>query len=176
LIIPESLPVRRLVGREFLNLIFMLNIKIKILNDKIAISGLTSFINKAPAAVKRGLTASALGVFREAFRWLSGSGAKKSNIAAGGYPVPVRTGHLRRMLAWLKPGETKSADGQSFTAGPFESVVYDSAEYADVIHEGKGSSAKYGPRRYIDDALETFNRGDRIKRNIESEINRIKPK
>lgn len=154
----------------------MLNIKVRVSNDKIVINGLKGFIDKAPGAVKRGLATSALGVFKEAFKWLSGAGAKKSSVAAGGYPVPVRTGHLRRMLAWLKPGATKSVDGQSFTAGPFESVVYNSAEYAEVIHEGKGSSAKYGPRRYIEDAFETFNQGGKIKRNIETEINRIKPR
>lgn len=154
----------------------MLNIKVKVFNDKIVIDGLQRFVDKAPGAVKRGLATSALGVFKEAFKWLSGAGAKKSSVAAGGYPVPVRTGHLRRMLAWLKPGATKSAGGQSFAAGPFESVVYNSAEYAEVIHEGKRSSVKYGPRRYIEDAFETFNQGGKIKRNIEAEINRIKPK
>jgi hypothetical protein len=89
---------------------------------------------------------------------------------AGAYPVPRRTANLIQRLDFLFPGETKQGETGSFSAGPDEAMVYDSAEYAEPIHEGKGSSAKFGPRRYITDALEEFNQGDRIVGIAEEEV------
>ncbi|MDH4100602.1 MAG: hypothetical protein OEV28_08500 [Nitrospirota bacterium] len=89
----------------------------------------------------------------------------------GAFPVPRLTGHLARMLDFLDPGQSKSAEGHSFTAGALEAAVFDSAEYADIIHEGRGSSAKFGERPFLTDALESFNRGDKIKQIIEDKIN-----
>lgn len=153
----------------------MLDIKVTI-DDRKLRRKIRIFGSRVDGAVKRGIITSTRGVYAEALKWLSGSGAKASNVPAGGYPVPVRTGHLRRLLNWLRPGATKTADGLTFTAGPFEGIVYDSAEYADVIHEGKLSSRKFGPRRYAEDALEIYNRASRIQRNIEHEIEKIKPR
>jgi hypothetical protein len=85
---------------------------------------------------------------------------------SGGYPVPVRTGNLKRLLDFLDPGQSKG----EFIAGPMEAIVYDSAEYASVIHEGTGSSAKFGKRPFVDDALAAFNQGDGIASAIEEEI------
>lgn len=92
---------------------------------------------------------------------------------SGGYPVPVRTGNLKRLLNFVDPGQTKGTGGVSFTAGPLEAVVYDSAEYASVIRFGTGSSAKFGPRDYLTDAFDKFNQfggvGNGVMHVIESE-------
>ncbi len=86
---------------------------------------------------------------------------------AGHYPgVPIRTGTLKKLLDWLDPGENKGG----FSAGPLEVVVYNSAGYASVIHQGTGSSAKFGARPFLTDALEKFNRGDGIAGILETEL------
>lgn len=166
----------------------MLDIRVTIEGDKVVIAGLQAMGPKIDKAIKRGLTRSAKGIYDDAFQWLSGAGgvyetrtSKKSgrqyrrkiaDTVRGGYPVPVRTGHLRRMLNWLKPGATKQTERQTFTAGPFESVVYNAAQYSEAIHEGKGTSARYGARPFLTDALKRFNQGDQIKQILESEIGR----
>lgn len=146
-----------------------------------------------PRAVERGLIRIGAGVYREVLYWLSGGGgaSKKTRTdyagfthksgkevmfrsyqGAGGYPVPKRTGYLSQQLAWLQPGESKSGDVGTFTAGKNEVVIFNSAGYASAIHEGKGSSAKFGPRRYMTDGLERFNAGDAMKRIMEEEISK----
>jgi hypothetical protein len=155
------------------------------------IAGLNKLAAEFPRAVRRGLESTAKGVHREAYKFLSGAGGagkkqrndytgftKKSgeNVmfrsyqGAGGYPVPIRTGHLRRSLDWLKPGESKTGEVGTFTAGQNEVAIYDSAQYANVVHESLGSSAKSGSRRFLTDGLKKYNTGDRIKTNIEEEI------
>lgn len=154
----------------------MLDISVKVEGDKVVIEGLNKFAAEMPGSVRRGLERVAKGIFREASAWLKGPGNKASTrkgIAGsmpGSYPVPVRTGHLRRSLGWLKSGASKTGDVGTFTAGPDEVVIYNSARYASSIHEGTGTSAKYGPRRFLKDALEIFNRGEGIKKVIEEEI------
>lgn len=145
----------------------MLHINVDIQGDKVVINGLQRFENALPGTLQRGLSKIARGVHREAFDFLSGA-----MDDTGGYPVPVRTGHLRRNLDWLDPGETKTADGETYAAGPLEAVVYDSAIYADVIHAGHGSSANHGPREFLDDALETFNRKKGVQDTMENEISK----
>jgi hypothetical protein len=172
----------------------MLDLQVTVEGNKVVIEGLGRLSHELLPGVMKGLERSAIGIHHEAFALLSGAGSKgiskevksrsgktylkwqKRSIPAGGYPVPVRVGHLRRMLDWLKPGETKEGEAGSFTAGPNEVIIYDSASYNKVIHEGLGSSAKYGPRRFLTDALERFNQGDRIKRNAEDEVRKIKEK
>jgi hypothetical protein len=85
---------------------------------------------------------------------------------SGGYPVPVRTGNLKRLLDFLDPNTSKGG----FTANPGEVIVYNSAEYANVIHEGRGSSAKFGPRPFLTDALAKFNQGGQIAATLENEV------
>ena len=148
----------------------MLDLQVTIQGDKVFIKGLSALMIDAPKAIDRGLTKAARGVYREGFKLLSGAGSKKSNTAAGGYPVPVRTGDLRQLLDFVPPGKTKSNDAGSVTAAAHEAIVYDSAEYAKVIHDGKGSSEKYGPRPYITDGVEKFNESKGIKTTLEEEI------
>ena len=92
--------------------------------------------------------------------------------APGSYPVPRVTSHLLGRLAWLKPGETKSAGGKTFFAFLNETVIYNSADYAETIFEGKGTSAAYGPRDALKDGLNRFNQGNKINDILEEEIHK----
>jgi len=127
-------------------------------------------LNASPAqvdkGVKKGLTIVAKGVHNYAKVFLSGK--KKPR---GAYPVPVVTGHLRRSLDLVLPGRSKTSDGVTFNASKNEVIVFDSADYAKLIHEGKETSAKYGPRRFLTDAFELFNRDTPITEIIINEIN-----
>jgi hypothetical protein len=155
------------------------------------LEGLNQLAANMTQTTNKGSIRVAKGIYREANVWLSGAGGaskrvrsdytgftKKSGQAvsfrsyqgAGRYPVPIRAGNLKRLLDWLEPGQTKQGEAGTFTAGPNEVVIYDSAEYADTIHEGKGSSAKYGPRPYMTDALEIFNTGSLIRQMVDEEI------
>lgn len=166
----------------------MLDISLTVEGDKIIIEGLKQFAEEMPGAVQRGLGSAGKKIYDIAFQWLSGAGAyykasksgksrrKVMDTASGGYPVPVRTGWLRRELSWLYPGKTKTYDTGTFTAGPNEVIIYNAAEYANVVHEGKGSSAKFGPRRFLTDAFEMFNRGLGIQMAISDEIQKAKAK
>ena len=90
---------------------------------------------------------------------------------SGRYPVPQRTSNLLRLLNFVYPGYSKTGkDGLTFKAESWEAIIYDSAEYARVIHEGTGSSSKFGPRRFLTDALEQFNQGNRIAETVAEEI------
>ncbi len=148
----------------------MAELIVTINGDKALTRNLGKLAGGIAKAIFRGLERTAKGIHRAAYQFLSGPGAKESNIPAGGYPVPVRTGHLRQMLDWLKPGESKSAGGMTVTAAPDEAVIYDIAEYAVPIHEGAGSSQKFGPRAYLTDGLRKFNTGDRIAGIVQEEI------
>ncbi len=166
----------------------MLDIKVSINGDRVVLENLQGIAERLPEAVERGLTRSAVGIHEAAKRWLSGAGGqtrsysrkwsaggevrqkKTYGAAAGGYPVPVRTGHLRQALDWLAPGQSKTGDTGTFVAGSGEVVIFDSASYADAVFHGKGSSASYGPRDALQDAFELFNHGDNIRRLISEEI------
>lgn len=170
----------------------MLAVNVTISGEKVIIEGLRQLAAEMPRVVQRGLKKVSRGVHREAMDLLNGpAGAgrkaqiigpskgfvKKSGevvnfkqkfMDAGHYPgVPVRTGNLKRLLSFLDPGQSKGA----FAAGPMEVIVYDSAEYARVIHNGTGSSAKFGARPFLTDALAKFNQGAAIARTIENELN-----
>jgi len=163
----------------------MLSVRADIQGDKVVIQGLSYFAGRFPRAVERGLSRIGKGVHREAYDYLSGAGGiyetrtsksgrayrkKVGDTEAGGYPVPVRTGHLRRSLAWLKPGQSKTAEELTFTAGKMEIVVYNSAEYARTIHEGSGSSATHGDRPFLVDGFRRFNGSGRAAEFLEEEV------
>lgn len=175
----------------------MLALNVTITGDKVIIDGLNQLAAELPHVVQRGLKTVARGVHRGAMDWLNGAGGNNSKTRigkrqikkeglrsgfnkksgeridfklwnnSGGYPVPVRTGNLKRLLDFVDPGQSKG----SFAAGPLEVIVYDSAEYASTIHEGTGSSAKFGRRPYLEDALKSFNADDGIANAIENELN-----
>lgn len=162
-------------------------IYVTIEGSKVVVNGLTNlFLNIQKKAIPRGLRRIVKGSATEALQLLSGPKrglktvtAKKSGrqraVAqkpelAGGYPVPRMAGFLRRALDWLFPGQSKSANGLSFSAGPMEGLLYNSALYAGQIHEGKGSSSRYGPRPFLDDAFKAFNQGGGAAKAMEEEI------
>jgi hypothetical protein len=179
----------------------MLDIKVTIHGDKIVIENLQQIAKGLPNAIDRGLSRVATDIHRRAFDFLNGAGSKglsrevtskkgtkylkwekrTSPISAGGYPVPIRTGNLRgrlnnahdSLMAFLHPNESRTVGGNTFTTGDHEAMVFNAAEYAGVIHDGRGSSAKFGPRRFLTDALEAFNSGGKIKAVMEEEIEKL---
>ena len=148
----------------------MLNIRFDIDGDDELIRALNRLGGNSKRVVQRGLKIAAAGVFREAHYYLSGAGAKKSNIAPGSYPVPVRTGNLRNLLFMVPPGKTFSNEAGSVTAGLLEALIGDSAEYADVIHEGTWSSGQYGERPYLQHGLEKFDDELGIENTMQDEL------
>ncbi len=139
---------------------------------------------------------------REAQIFLSGSGfvitrgARKGQFTprrtsqsspAGAYPVPRRTGFLKSRVDIVKPGETKiwgeSSDlrtrkkttAGTLSAGQLEAVLYDNAAYANVIHEGYGTSKNYGRRPYLEDGVaRTMTRLEaHLQHNIQPILNRV---
>ncbi len=157
----------------------MLDLKVTVQGDKVIIEGLQRLVADMPQVLQRGLKRVNRGIHREAMEFLNGPGrtvvkqssrlrGQSDDLGAkpGSYPVPVITGNLKRLLDFLDPGQNKD----NFSAGPLEAIVYDSAAYARVIHEGKGSSSAYGRRPYLDNALEQFNQGGQIAGILEEEV------
>ena len=155
----------------------MLDIRVSIDDPKaeIFLDGLAADLSKA---VRRGLRKAVIGVFREADSLLAGSAAN-----TGGYPVPNINDGLKSHLDWLGPGDkiTVPADDVTgrkaieFKTGDMEAIVFDSAVYSTVIHDGRGSSAKFGPRQFLTGALQNFNRAGRFAQTIEAEIRKDMP-
>lgn len=137
-----------------------------------------------PSAVRKGLSRIIRGMHGFALEKLKGAGGagrkqqivgpsrgftKKSGesvqfkqqfAGAGAYPVPVRTANLKRLLNYVTPGQSKSGAGFNVHAGPMEAILYNSAEYSNVIFQGLGSSRKFGPRNALIDALERYKSGE----------------
>ncbi len=160
----------------------MLSLNATVEGDKVVIAGLQGMEADMPHALRITLAKGAKGTMREAFDFLNGAGAMDSNIAAGGYPVPKRTGHLQRMLDFLAPQKTpgwtnkakaKTVNGSTFATGDLEAMVYDSAIYSRSIHDGTGSSAKFGARPFITDGFEAFNRGDKLSQIADEEVTKV---
>ena len=108
------------------------------------------------AAALSGLRRALVAVETAATRRLGGGGA------AGSYPVPVRTGNLRRSMGFKLLSDTTG-------------VVFNTARYAAAIHgglqprkhAGSGADAVYvfdsvPARAFLDDALEDAKPGDLI--------------
>lgn len=172
----------------------MLALNVTISGDKVLIEGLGQFAAEMPGTIRKGLKKVVRGIHPLAMAFLNGAGGagrkaqivgpsrgftKKSGESvnfkqqfqgAGAYPVPVRTGNLKRLLDWVDPGQSISNNGMTFSAGNMEVVLFDSAEYAYPIHAGTGSSRKFGPRPFLTDALNKFNAGAGIAAVLENEI------
>jgi hypothetical protein len=71
----------------------------------------------------------------------------------GSYPVPRLTGNLARLLDFVKPGQVKVARGIVFRARQDEAILFNAAQYANVIHQGTGSSARFGKRPFLTDGF-----------------------
>lgn len=111
----------------------------------------TDFQDKFPDAIKNGLNEIGKRIMRNASQYLKGKGAKASNITPGQYPVPVRTGHLRRSLNYASPSSNAKIGNKVESIDDDKVLIFNSAEYAKIIHEGEGSSKKYGRRPYLED-------------------------
>lgn len=177
----------------------MVGLNVTIDGDKVLIQGLTLADRAIVRGGAAGLERVTVGIFDEAHKLLSGQSRSRLRIftraqtyniktrkrtrtkmrgvtdqlgaAPGSYPpVPVVTGHLRRYLNFIKPGESKSDNGYSFSAGPLEAIVYNSARYASVISEGTYSSEKYGPRPFDTDAVKNYDQGGHIAAIIDEEV------
>lgn len=148
----------------------MLSVSVTVAEDKAVIQGLGRLRREMPDAIRSGLSRAIQGMHREAYDWLSGAGAQASNVGAGGYPVPIRTGHLRRSLDFLPPSSRRTSEGHIWETGPLEAMLYNSAIYAAAIFAGTGSSAKFGARPVLADALKAFERRSGIAKAIEKEI------
>lgn len=151
------------------------------------ITGLDAFARTLRALPERiikgaqaGLDEAAGEVHAEALQNLSGAGAvyetrtsrtgkqsrkKIADTTSGGYPVPRRTAWLAQNLDFVPTGTSK----RGVRTGQLEAIIYDSAEYAVPIHEGTGSSAKFGPRRFIVDAVKKVNVRERVEEGIRKE-------
>jgi len=100
-------------------------------------------------AVNRSFRQWVLAAHRASLRNLSGPGLKSSKTPGGAYPVPVRTGHLRRAEGYVLPGMSK----HGLTAGPMTGFLVNTAVYASNIHDGKGPHASFGKRPFQVDAI-----------------------
>jgi len=107
-------------------------------------------LQKIPAEVQKGLSLGlkqwVIKAHRAALSLLSGSGSD----APGNYPVPVRTGHLRRSEDYILPGYSKHGE----SAGKLEGMLINTSNYAHIIHEGNGMQARHGARPWQVDAFE----------------------
>lgn len=97
------------------------------------------------AALKKGLRSAARAVDRAQVKHLSGLGSD----APGSYAVPVRLGHLRASH-FFKVESSSLA------------IVGNTATYAVHVHEGQGSSAPYGRRPFLDDAVADVKPTERV--------------
>ena len=172
----------------------MLDIKVTIENDKVVVQGLQNLSHSVASAANKAIGIIAVGIFDNAHALLRGGARsriklfdtnKKTGVRErsrlrglsdvlgarpGSYPVPRVTARLYNLLDFVKPGETKTANRHTYRAGPLGAIIYDAADYASVISEGKGSSTKYGPRRFLTDALQKYDQNSRIKAVLEDEI------
>ena len=159
----------------------MLDVRVSIVGDQVVIQGINGLGAAMLPTIQRGLATAAQSVHRNAMTWLNGPGrtimkattrkrGQSDSLGArpGSYPVPVMTGNLKRLLNFLNPGQSKNG----FSAGPLQGIVYDSAAYASVIHDGSGTSSAYGKRPFIDDAFAAFNGAAGVAAAIETELAR----
>jgi hypothetical protein len=156
-------------------------------NDKIVLNGLQNVAREVPDAVRSGFNRIGPGIFAEAFQLLNGPGRPQVRLRdtdrqkatrprgqfaqlgarPGSYPpVPSISGNLKRLLGWVGPGESKG----DFTAGDLDLILFDSADYASFIFEGKGSSSKYGERQAIQDGMENYGGVDKMAQVLDEEI------
>jgi len=148
----------------------MISFRVKVYGNQAVVANLAAVRRYMPVAIDRGLANIARHIHRRAIRLLNNKGKKGSQVPPGEYPVPVRTGHLKRSLDWLEPGESKDTEVGRFRARHGEAVVFDSARYAMAVHEGLFTHTKFGRRPYAEDALEEFARSGGIVKELEKQV------
>jgi len=110
---------------------------------------LEDFKDDIPNSIRNVLKSNALYAHNIASELLSGHQEGKS----GEYPVPVRTGNLRRSLNYMTPNTTRTFGSSTLKTEANEIALVNSALYAHVVHEGEGTQTKYGRRPFMEDAL-----------------------
>jgi hypothetical protein len=108
-------------------------------------------------------------IFRKAFANLSGQKIPKKDWSnsplAGSFPVPVRTGNLRRCLMMIAPGGYGSKMNVSgdlaalktrYEVGRGEAYVLNSAAYAGVIENPAEYGRKGNPRPFLTGPAQEF--------------------
>lgn len=94
-------------------------------------------------------------IFKKAFANLSGQKIPKKDWSnsplAGSFPVPVRTGNLRRCLDMIKPG-----GGGKYDVGHGEAYVLNSAAYAGVIENPAEYGRKGNQRPFLTGPAQEF--------------------
>lgn len=121
-------------------------------------------------ANKEGLEQLGKSVLKNAVKHLSGEGSKYINIVGkyrrrkkeeivppGSYPVPVRTGNLRRLTNYASPGSTAKVKDKSYKVEDNEVLIFNGAGYAKSVHNGIGRNSKHGPRTYMTDGFKDTN-------------------
>jgi len=101
---------------------------IRVISDvKSTIKRLKRYEKGIQKSLNRGLSKWVLMAHKSARRLLSGSGKS----AAGAYPVPVRTGQLRRAQDYILPGKSK----HGITARQGDAYLVNTVRYAAAIHK-----------------------------------------
>ena len=100
-------------------------------------------------------------VFKKAFDNLSGPRIPKKqwrkSPLAGSYPVPVRTGHLRRSLYMIGVGGLKQGDGGGkYVVATGEAYVGDSAKYAGDIENPSAFGRRGNKRPFLTDPAREY--------------------
>lgn len=94
-------------------------------------------------------------IFKKAFANLSGPKIPKkewrNSPLAGSFPVPVRTGNLRRCLDMIKPG-----GGGKYDVGHGEAYVLNSAAYAAEIEDPAAFGRKGNKRPFLTGPAQEF--------------------
>jgi len=104
------------------------------------------------AALRRGMKRALLLVEKDASQRLSGSGSS----TPGAYPIPVRSGNLRRGLGVRRLGDTSG-------------LVFNRSNYARAVHStgfhayGNERAPFYEPRPFLSDAIEAVNPTDVVR-------------
>jgi len=112
---------------------------------------LDAIAKRIPKALDKGLSSWAVLAHKDALKNLSGPGLKKSNVPGGAYPVPVRTGQLRRSEDYVLPGRSK----HGITARHGQAYLVNTTAYASEVHDGKGRHVRFGKREFAADAIQS---------------------
>lgn len=116
-----------------------------ITNATSAANRIAEYLRKMDGAVYAGLKKIAAAAERAQLKNLKGH----HSAEPGSYPVPNRTGHLFREAFFEMTGATTA-------------VVGNKASYALAVHDAEGgsSSATYGPRPFVTDAVDAVDAGE----------------